>query len=244
VNWLPVSDDDITFDFKAKKFISGIPYTPEIRHQIWLGSFEPFQKRKLFSAEVRRCLKSDDEFDILFRSLRGCDADNYLEKVLWLDMHFYLQDNMLLKVDRTSMANSLEVRVPYLDHRLVEFVCGLPANMKLNGLTTKYILKKTAKDMLPDEIINRAKKGFGVPVAKWVKNELKDFILDILDVKKIKKEGIFNPKFIRDLLEDHFNGTKDNRKLIWTLAVFELWRTIWIEGNNTATSTKYSVAVD
>jgi len=244
VNWLPVSDDDITFDFKAKKFISGIPYTPEIRHQIWLGSFEPFQKRKLFSAEVRRCLKSDDEFDILFRSLRGCDADNYLEKVLWLDMHFYLQDNMLLKVDRTSMANSLEVRVPYLDHRLVEFVCGLPANMKLNGLTTKYILKKTAKDMLPDEIINRAKKGFGVPVAKWVKNELKDFILDILDVKKIKKEGIFNPKFIRDLLEDHFNGTKDNRKLIWTLAVFELWRTIWIEGNNTATSTKYSVTVD
>jgi len=244
VNWLPVSDDDITFDFKAKKFISGIPYTPEIRHQIWLGSFEPFQKRKLFSAEVRRCLKSDDEFDILFRSLRGCDADNYLEKVLWLDMHFYLQDNMLLKVDRTSMANSLEVRVPYLDHRLVEFVCGLPANMKLNGLTTKYILKKTAKDMLPDEIINRAKKGFGVPVAKWVKNELKDFILDILDVKKIKKEGIFNPKFIGDLLEDHFNGTKDNRKLIWTLAIFELWRTIWIEGNNTATSTKYSVAVD
>ncbi|GAH61578.1 unnamed protein product, partial [marine sediment metagenome] len=153
VNWLPVSDDNITFDFKAKKFVSGIPYTPEIRNQIWLGSFEPFQKTKLFSAEVKKYLKGDSEFDILFRSLRDCDADNYLEKVLWLDMHFYLQDNMLVKVDRTSMANSLEVRVPYLDHRLVEFACGLPANMKLNGLTTKYILKKTAKEMLPNDSI-------------------------------------------------------------------------------------------
>jgi len=243
VNWLPVSDDNITFDFKAKKFVSGIPYTPEIRNQIWLGSFEPFQKTKLFSAEVKKYLKGDSEFDILFRSLRDCDADNYLEKVLWLDMHFYLQDNMLVKVDRTSMANSLEVRVPYLDHRLVEFACGLPANMKLNGLTTKYILKKTAKEMLPNEIIHRTKKGFGVPVAKWIKDELKDFILDILDEKKIKREGVFNPKFIGDLLEDHFNGTKDNRKLIWTLVVFELWRTNWIEGSNTATSTKYCTAM-
>jgi len=146
-------------------------------------------------------------------------------------------------VDRTSMANSLEVRVPYLDHRLVEFACGLPANMKLNGLTTKYILKKTAKEMLPNEIIHRTKKGFGVPVAKWIKDELKDFILDILDEKKIKREGVFNPKFIGDLLEDHFNGTKDNRKLIWTLVVFELWRTNWIEGSNTATSTKYCTAM-
>jgi len=243
VNWLPVSDDNITFDFKAKKFVSGIPYTPEIRNQIWLGSFEPFQKTKLFSAEVKKYLKGDSEFDILFRSLRDCDADNYLEKVLWLDMHFYLQDNMLVKVDRTSMANSLEVRVPYLDHRLVEFACGLPANMKLNGLTTKYILKKTAKEMLPNEIIHRTKKGFGVPVARWIKDELKDFILDILDEKKIKREGVFNPKFIGDLLEDHFNGTKDNRKLIWTLVVFELWRTNWIEGSNTATSTKYCTAM-
>jgi len=226
VNRLPVSDDNITFDFKAKKFISGIPYSPEIRNQIWLGSFEPFQKRELFSAEVREYLRSDDEFDILSKSLDGCDADNYLERVLWLDMHFYLQDNMLVKVDRTSMANSLEVRVPYLDHRLVEFVCSLPPSMKLNGFTTKYILKRASKDLLPDEIINRPKKGFGVPVAKWVKNELKSFILDVLDEKRIKREGVFNPRFIRGLLEDHFRGARDNRKLIWTLAVFELWREI------------------
>ncbi len=224
VNWLPVSDDNITFDFKAKKFLSGIPYSPEIRNQIWLGSFEPFQKRKLFSVEVREYLKSDDEFDILSRSLHDCDADNYLEKILWLDTHFYLQDNMLVKVDRTSMANSLEVRVPYLDHRLVEFVCSLPADIKLNGLTTKYILKKAGRGLLPDEIIHRTKKGFGVPVAKWFKDELKDFVLDVLDERKIKREGVFNSKFIRGLLQDHFSGARDNRKLIWTLVVFELWR--------------------
>lgn len=130
---------------------------------------------------------------------------------------------MLVKIDRASMANSLEGRVPFLDHTLVEFIASLPANLKLRGLTTKYILKKAMKKRLPKGIANRPKKGFGIPVARWIKAELKELVLDMFSPTKIKKEGYFCPQYIESLLTDHFKGRKDNRKLIWTLLVFELW---------------------
>jgi asparagine synthase (glutamine-hydrolysing) len=121
------------------------------------------------------------------------------------------------------MACSLEVRAPFLDYELVEFVMGLPSHYKLRGLTSKYILKKAVGNYLPDAIINRKKKGFGVPIAKWVKGELKELFGDFLSTDRIKREGYLNPESVTGLLQDHLLNQKDNRKQLWTLLVWELW---------------------
>jgi asparagine synthase (glutamine-hydrolysing) len=138
-------------------------------------------------------------------------------------MKLYLQEAILVKVDRASMACSLEVRDPFLDYELVEFVMGLPPKMKLKGFTSKYILKKAMKNWLPDEVINRPKKGFGVPIAKWVKGPLKELFEDLLSSDRIKREGFLNPEYVTTLLQDHLVNKKDNRKQLWTLLVWELW---------------------
>jgi len=126
-------------------------------------------------------------------------------------------------VDRASMACSLEVRAPFLDHELVEFVMGLPSSLKLKGFTQKYLLKKAVADLLPKEVIQRKKKGFGIPVAKWVKGPLKELFQDLLAPDRIRREGFLNAEYVTKLLEDHLAGKKDNRKQLWTLLVWELW---------------------
>jgi len=141
----------------------------------------------------------------------------------YLDMRLYLQEAILVKMDRASMACSLEVRAPFLDYELVEFVMGLPSKLKLKGFTSKYILKKTMENWLPDEVINRPKKGFGVPIAKWVKGPLKELFKDLLSSDRIKREGFLNPENVTTLLQDHLANKKDNRKQLWTLLVWELW---------------------
>ena len=221
---LPVSDDNISFDFKVKKFVSGLPYNNDIRHQIWLGSFDPYQKRELFSRDIISQLGNDvDSFQIIDDYMKLCDTENNWERSLWLDMRFYLQDNMLVKVDRTSMMNSLEVRVPFLDHNLVEFVTRIPANLKYRGNTSKYILKQLAKKYIPENIVNRPKKGFGIPIAKWIKSDLKETFKQTLSKDKISSERFFKGEYVQTLLRQHLENKKDNRKLLWTLFVFEQW---------------------
>jgi len=141
----------------------------------------------------------------------------------YMDLKLYLQDDILVKVDRASMACSLEVRAPFLDHELVEFVMGLPSSLKLKGFTQKYLLKRAVANLLPKEVIQRKKKGFGIPVAKWVKGPLKDLFQDFLAPDRIGREGFLNAEYVTKLLEDHLAGKKDNRKQLWTLLVWELW---------------------
>jgi len=138
-----------------------------------------------------------------------------------------LQEDCLVKTDRTSMAAGLEVRAPFLDYQLVEFVNSIPARLKLKGFTTKYLFKKLMQKRIPRDIVYRRKKGFGIPVAKWIRKELKDFTLDLFNHVKINQEGIFNHSFINQLLREHFSGKKDNRKLLWTLMAFEMWYEKW-----------------
>jgi asparagine synthase (glutamine-hydrolysing) len=121
------------------------------------------------------------------------------------------------------MACSLEVRAPFLDYELVEFVMSLPSSLKLRRFTTKYLLKKVMKDFLPKEVIDRKKKGFGVPIAKWVKGPLRELFGDLLSYDRIKQEGFVNPDYVTSLLQDHLANKKDNRKQLWTLLVWELW---------------------
>jgi asparagine synthase (glutamine-hydrolysing) len=222
-NLLPVSDDNISFDFKVKKFLSGIGYPNGIRNSVWLGSFPFLEIEKVLSPEIHTQLRRDQLFEEISVYEGEYPYDDRITKLQYLDLRLYLQESILVKVDRASMACSLEVRAPFLDHRLVEFVMGLPSKLKLKGFTSKYILKNAMKNWLPDEVINRSKKGFGVPIAKWVKGPLKELFEDLLSSDRIKREGFLNPEYVTTLLQDHLLNKKDNRKQLWTLLVWELW---------------------
>ena len=222
IDCLPVSTLNMSLDFKLKKFKSGIKYKPELRNTIWLGAFNEKEISELMSDDFKISESKVFE-DIGAYSSELNKISDMVERMQYLDIKFYLQDDILVKIDRASMANSLEVRVPFLNHELVDFVTRLPAKMKLDGFKTKSILKKTIKNKIPDRILRRKKKGFGIPVAGWLKGELKDIALEYLNPQRLKREGFFNPEYVSILLDEHFNNSKDNHKKIWAIMIFELW---------------------
>jgi asparagine synthase (glutamine-hydrolysing) len=197
----------------------GVPLAS--RHHRWLGSFTPEEKRKLLVPE----LLSDeiDTYQVAYEHQRRCDAEQAVNQILYMDTKLYLEGDILPKVDRASMANSLEVRVPLLNHGLAEYVSEIPHSLKLRGLTTKFILKKSLEGLLPAEILDRSKKGFNVPVGHWVRTDLRELVRDQLAPEKLRSEGFFRPDYVQNLLSEHESGARDHRKLIWTLLVFELW---------------------
>jgi asparagine synthase (glutamine-hydrolysing) len=174
-------------------------------------------------------IRHDNAFEDVVNYVKESNLHTNLERAFYLLMKLYLQDDILVKVDRASMANSLEVRAPFLDHRFVEFAARLPTVYKLNRLTTKYILKEAARQILPRDIIRRGKKGFGAPVAQWIHGELREMFEDYLGEVRLRRDGIFDPVFIRTLLADHLAYRKDNRKLLWTLLIFQLWKERWCD---------------
>jgi asparagine synthase (glutamine-hydrolysing) len=117
-----------------------------------------------------------------------------------------------------------------LDQALVEFACRLPSRFKLHGLTPKYLLKKSAEGLLSKEIIQRQKKGFGIPLAKWLTTDLKSFMLDNLSDARIRRQGLFDPAFVKRLIDDHLGMVKDNREALWTLLVFQTWHERYLSG--------------
>lgn len=135
----------------------------------------------------------------------------------------FMLDDILVKIDRCSMLHSLEVRAPFLDRHVAEFAAALPVNFKLHGFKRKYLLKKAFAGLLPPQILHRNKRGFQIPVAGWLRGRLKPLMEDMLSEGKLKMQGIFNPAFVRNLMDEHISGEADHRKQLWTLLVLELW---------------------
>jgi asparagine synthase (glutamine-hydrolysing) len=223
VKRLPVSFDNMSFDFRAKKFINGITYPPVERNYIWLGTFSPDMKKRLVTNGIREEWGDFDAFHVLYDYLSGKGFSSEVGKLLYLDTKLYLQEGVLVKVDRASMAHGLEVRVPFLDHRFVDLVTGLPEKLKLKGFSTKYIWKKAINDRIPDEVARRGKKGFGIPIAKWFCGELKELMVEMLSQDRLTQQGIFNPSIVQQLVSDHLARRIDNRKKLWNLLIFQLW---------------------
>jgi asparagine synthase (glutamine-hydrolysing) len=222
-NLLPVSDHNISFDFKVKKFLSGIGYPDVIRNFIWLGSFSFPELERVLSPETNTQVDRSRLAEEITSYEKGFPSNDKTALLQYLDLKLYLQDDILVKVDRASMACSLEVRAPFLDYKLVEFVMDLPSSLKLRRFTTKYILKKGMKRSLPKEVIQRSKKGFGVPIAKWIKGPLKELFGDMLSYDRMRREKFLNPGYVESVLQDHISNKRDNRKQLWTLLVWELW---------------------
>jgi len=226
---LPVSHKYLSLDFKIKQFLKGVGVSSEVRFFLWRGAFSNAERHALLRPEVRRELQNENAYEEIYRYVRESGLTKELERILYLSMKLYLQDNNLVTVDRASMANGLEVRSPLLDRDVVDFVCRLPMEYKLNGLKTKYILKKVAEELLPRNVVYRKKKGFGVPLAKWLTGELREFMLDYLSQERIERQGIFHYPCVSQLIDEQLTMKKDNRELLWTLLVFQTWYERYIE---------------
>jgi asparagine synthase (glutamine-hydrolysing) len=221
---LPVGTGYFSLDFKVHQFLRGGPTPGPRRHQRWLGSFVPEELDGLLLPEVRADAGDDPLQDVDVRTNPIHDQDH---RLMQFYTRFYLANDVLTKVDRASGAVGLEVRAPLLDGDLVEFACRLPPALKLRRLASKYILKRAMRGRLPRGILHRTKQGFAVPVARWMREDLRPALLDELAPDKLRREGLFNPRAVTALLEDHLLGRRDRHKPLWTLFAFERWLATW-----------------
>ncbi|MFC2165145.1 asparagine synthase (glutamine-hydrolyzing) [Acidobacteriota bacterium] len=228
VSQLPASKKRLSFEFKAKKFISGIDFPPEIANFVWWGAYNPEEKANLFSGDLTANIQEDVFAPVAFHG-DNTQAHEMVDRLGYLDLKLYLQDDLLVKSDRMSMANSLEIRVPFLDHTFVDFATSIPSSLKLKGMHTKHILKKAMSKILPPEILTRKKIGFDIPLGVWIRQELREFVTDILSPDSMKRHGFFNHDYIDTLLHEHFQGVHNHRQLLWPLIIFQFWYNHYME---------------
>lgn len=228
IRLLPVKTKNLSFDYKALRFVTGAKYDAVARHHVWFGSFTPEEQAELLTPDA--LAKSNGEIYSQARQFaEECDSDDLVTRMQSVDTRLYLAEDILTKVDRASMAVSLEVRAPFLDPRVAEFAASLPYHYKLRGNKTKYILKKAVNELLPPFVTRRGKKGFGVPVAEWLKFKLRPLARDLLSPERVRRAGVFNPGYITRLQDEHERGVANHRKLLWTLLMFELWHESFVE---------------
>lgn len=221
--FLPPSDSNISLDFKITQFLKGFEGDAQYTHSLWLGSFTPKMKQQLLEKGFAQQMKNGNGMKIVDQYFSKQEDMSYFNKVLYTYYRTYLQDDILVKVDRASMFNALEVRAPFLDTRVVEFLSSLPRSYKIKGFSGKHLLKEMMRDKIPNEIIDRPKKGFGIPVSLWLREELKPLMLDMLSSERLKKQGIFDAAYVHTLIREHLSKKQNHRKLLWNLLVFQLW---------------------
>lgn len=223
---LPVSHSYLSVDFKLKKLLDGVSADPRYRHQRWLGAFGPEDTHEVLTHTYR--MPSFSPYAILDQYFGGeKEYGTFMNEVLWSYARTYLMDQVLVKVDRASMAHGLEVRAPFLDRKLVEFAFSLPYSYKHHGFTGKYLLKKLMTGKLPRTVVERPKRGFGIPTGRWLQKELRPLSHDLLSRQSLEKSGVFDWRVVQKLLDEHESGLRDHHKKLWTLLTFQLWYDTW-----------------
>jgi asparagine synthase (glutamine-hydrolysing) len=199
---------------------------PTARYLSWAGIFDPLQLNVLlapaFAERTRRADRALESDGHRF-------GDDPVSAAQLLDLRLYLPDDLLVKVDIASMANSLEVRAPFLDREMVEFAVRLPADQKLRGNTSKYILKRAFAGVVPAENLHRAKMGFSVPLASWLRNELRDLALDTTISERARRREFFRADAVRRLVDEHMSRRADHAARIWALVMLELWHREFVD---------------
>ncbi len=207
--------------FRAKATFQSLSRSPLEGYFNSVSYFRPDDKARLFSSDFRKRLGEYDSIDVLRRYYDRVDTDDLLTKIQYVDIKTYLTDDILTKVDRASMAVSLEVRAPMLDHKFMECVASIPSNLKLRNGMGKYILKKALEPKLPAEILYRSKQGFAIPLDQWFRRELKDMAHHIIVETT---DGILDPSFLRKIWNQHQKGTYDRSALLWATLMFRKWQ--------------------
>lgn len=212
---------------KLQRYCQGLDHPVAARHFRWMMFLSQKQKETLYTDDLVNALNGipslpeQEPFRQIFAHMPAYDD---ITSELYLDLNTYLVDDILVKVDRMSMATSLETRVPIIDHKIVEYIFNLPGRFKLNGLTTKWIFKKTMERLLPKENIYRSKEGFSIPIKHWLKTELKELMLTCLSKERIESAGYFQYPTIQNMIHLHLNDKANFSHQLWALLVFEIWR--------------------
>ncbi len=228
VGHLPVNHGNISFDFRLKQFLRGAGVPAALAHQRWLGSFSGEEVREVLTNEIVSDPGFDVETEHLARAKALPTASDPLTRSLLLYQDTYLPEDILTKVDRASMACGLEVRAPFLDAELVDTIEALPPGYKYGGGRTKRLLKQAAAGRLPASILSRPKKGFGIPVARWLRGPLAPLVESLLGTDRLRRQGIFRPDEVARRVREHQIGVRDHRKPLWTLLMFQLWHDQWL----------------
>ena len=213
---------------KVKRFIEGLDHSNDLSHARWRIFVGESLRNQLFTEDALAEQKKPVDSHILNLFKRAGDRQP-LNRSLYVDLKSYLCDNCLVKVDRMSMAVSLEARVPYLDKEMVEFAFKIPDSLKVSNGDTKVLLKKVAARHVPEECIYRPKEGFSIPIKNWLGQELRPVMEAHLDSKKIKKEGLFRPATVERVKQEHLTGRANHSHILWSLIVFHAWRKRWLE---------------
>jgi asparagine synthase (glutamine-hydrolysing) len=186
-------------------------------------------KDDLYSSAFKQAMAGNDSVALTEAAYAGSDAATLLEKQLYADATMYLPYDLLVKVDIASMANSLEARSPFLDHKVMEFAARLPADLKLRGSQGKFLLKKAFEPMLPPEILYRKKMGFGVPINRWLRTDLKQPAYDILLDSRTIGRGYFKREAVRRMFDEHIALQADHSYRLWALLWLELWHRMFVD---------------
>ncbi|MGH9430352.1 MAG: asparagine synthase (glutamine-hydrolyzing) [Terriglobia bacterium] len=225
---LPVSPGAVPMGLFLRRFFAYAEMGAAERHLIWFGMLSPSEVDQAMSPEFRGLQQPQEARAALLReAMLGLGFEDTLAELLYLDFHFYLQDNLLVKVDRASMVHSLELRTPFLDQRLIEFAASIPAKFKVRRFHLKYILKEAVRPWLPRRIVGRQKRGFSVPTAGLLRTALRKTVDEAFAEDRLRSHGLFDSAWIRKRIEEHREGKADHRKSLWTLLCFQLWHERW-----------------
>ena len=212
VNRLPVSHRNMSLDFRLKKTLEGLGFSAHLWNPIWLGCLSPSQLTEVFGQRI-------DPTDLYSEAIDAWEAsteENYIDRTIQFYVELYLQNGILTKMDRAGMLNSLEVRSPFLDKSFIDLVRRIPSDFKFNGKETKFILKESLKKVLPDGILYRKKKGFGMPIGKWFHEQK-------LEINPSRISNWIDPRAVTELSSGHVQGSIDRRAFLWAHYVMERW---------------------
>jgi asparagine synthase (glutamine-hydrolysing) len=215
--------------YRVRRLGTGLARTPVEQYASWITVFDDRAKRDLYSADFRARLSGPSSFQIYQDALDASDASTLVEAIAHADIQTYLPDDLLVKMDIASMAHSLEMRSPLLDHHMVEFSARLPVRMKLRGYTQKYLLRQLMKDVLPAPVLSRRKMGFGVPIDRWFRGDLKEMAYDLLLDSRATSRGYFRPDAVRRYLDEHVSGLTHHHPRLWSLLMLEVWHRLFID---------------
>lgn len=221
------SEGYMNLGFRLRQFRRGVGKPVPVRQQLWMSPMAPEDARRLLAPEARAALAgaaAETAFAEARRWGGQTDATDEIEQAIYIFAKLYLPNSILFKIDRASMANSLEVRAPFLDLELVEFVNRLPTSFKIRGLSRKRILRAAYGPRLPPHVLRKRKQGFALPVSGWMRRGMRDMVHDALAPAVLKRDGLFDPVQVERLVREHMGGRRDHRKALWALFAFQVWR--------------------
>jgi asparagine synthase (glutamine-hydrolysing) len=222
--WLPPQPAKKGLVNKVKRMVEGGALDRSLQHTRWMMFLNSAEKDALYQSDLRVTLNDDLTAEYFGGYFERASRFDRLAQQQYVDVKTYLADDIMTKVDRMSMAVSLEAREPLLDYRIVEFALNLPPQMKLNGSRTKSILRNAVKRLVPDLVLEKPKQGFSIPMKHWLRTSLKPMMLDLLSKDSLNHHGYFSHQVVTKWIQEHLDGRANHSHRLWSLMVFELWR--------------------